>query len=87
MLRGAACATRNSSAACQPSLLAAEDGGRLSGCHRVRSLRRVPWKQFLSELSLVLICGKVGMVTANHILGHFFAFVAMGICLLQLCLQ
>lgn len=44
------------------------------------SLGRVPWKQFLSELSLVLICRKVGMVTANHILGHCFsAFVAMGI--------
>lgn len=49
------------------------------GCHCGGSLGRVPWKQFLSELSLVLICHEVGMVTTNHILGHFFAFVAMGI--------
>lgn len=49
------------------------------GCQCRGLLGRVPWKQFLSELSLVLICHKVGMVTANHILGPFFAFVAMGI--------
>lgn len=49
------------------------------GCHCEGSLGRVPWKQFLAELSLVLICHEVGMVTTNHILGHFFAFVAMGI--------
>lgn len=49
------------------------------GCHCGGSLGRVPWKQFLSELSLVLICCEVGIVTANHILGHFSAFVAMGI--------
>lgn len=64
----------------QSDLFDTESCGRRLGCHRVGSLGRVPWKQFLSELSLVLICHEVGMVTANHILGHFFsACVAMGI--------
>lgn len=50
---------------------------RLSSCGLAG---RVLWKQFLSELSLVLICLKVVMVTANHILGQLLsAFVAMGI--------
>lgn len=67
-------------ALCHSDLFGTESCGRRLGCHHVRSLGRVPWKQFLSQLLLVLICHEVGMVTANHILGHFFsAFVAMGI--------